>query len=130
MRFRLINSAPVSDGFCVDNIFIPPAGVWQFDFGFGAFPPDFQGQSNTSLENPDAPAVCFDVIQRPYLKGDADGNGIVTVSDAVYLINYIFSGGPAPSPLDAADADCNGIVTISDAVYLINYIFSGGPAPC
>ncbi|MGB5105229.1 MAG: PQQ-dependent sugar dehydrogenase [Candidatus Zixiibacteriota bacterium] len=62
--------------------------------------------------------------------GDADGNSIVTISDAVYLINYIFAGGPAPSPLSAGDSDCNGIVTISDAVYLINYIFSGGPAPC
>ncbi len=28
---------------------------------------------------------------------DADGNGIVTISDAVYMINYIFGGGPAPN---------------------------------
>ena len=26
--------------------------------------------------------------------GDADGNSIVTISDAVHLINYIFGGGP------------------------------------
>lgn len=65
-----------------------------------------------------------------YLCGDADGNALVTISDAVYTINYIFSGGPAPNPLAAGDADCNGLVTISDVVYLINYIFSGGPAPC
>ncbi len=62
--------------------------------------------------------------------GDADGNGIATISDAVYLINFIFAGGPAPNPLLNGDADCNSIVTISDAVYLINYIFAGGPAPC
>jgi hypothetical protein len=62
--------------------------------------------------------------------GDADGNGIVNISDAVYLISYIFSGGPPPDPLAAGDADCNGIVNISDAVYLISYIFGGGPAPC
>jgi hypothetical protein len=65
-----------------------------------------------------------------YLRGDADGNGFVNISDAVYLINYIFGGGPAPSPEAAGDADCNGFVNISDAVYLINYIFGGGPAPC
>ena len=59
--------------------------------------------------------------------GDADGNLIITISDAVYIINYIFSGGPTPCN---GDADCNCIITISDAVYLINYIFSGGPAPC
>jgi uncharacterized protein (TIGR02145 family) len=65
----------------------------------------------------------------PYVCGDADGNGIVNISDAVYLISYIFGGGPEPSPLLAGDADGNEIVNISDAVYLISYIFGGGPAP-
>ena len=130
MRFRLVNSAPVSDGFCVDNIFLPPAGNWQFDHGNGPYPPKFQGESNSSDLNPDAPAVCFDIVQRPYVKGDANGDGIVSVSDPVYLINFIFAGGAPPIHMEAGDVDCNGIVTISDAVYLINYIFTGGPAPC
>ncbi len=62
--------------------------------------------------------------------GDADDNDVVNISDAVRLINYIFSGGPAPLPLQSGDADCSGTVTISDAVYLINYIFGGGAVPC
>ncbi len=61
--------------------------------------------------------------------GDADNNGIITISDAVFLINYIFAGGPAPAQLCLGDADGNAIITISDAVFLINYIFAGGPAP-
>ncbi len=65
-----------------------------------------------------------------FVCGDADGNGMISISDAVFLINYIFAGGPAPSPVIRGDADCNGLVTISDAVYLINYIFAGGPQPC
>ncbi|MGB5139392.1 MAG: CHRD domain-containing protein, partial [Candidatus Zixiibacteriota bacterium] len=65
----------------------------------------------------------------PCFCGDADNTGIVTISDAVYLINYIFAGGPAPAQLCLGDADGNSIITISDAVYLINYIFAGGPAP-
>ncbi len=69
-------------------------------------------------------------LEPPYVCGDADNNDIVTISDAVYLISYIFGGGPAPDPLDAGDVDCNTIVTISDAVYLINYIFGGGAVPC
>jgi hypothetical protein len=64
------------------------------------------------------------------LCGDADGSESVDISDAVYLINYIFGGGPAPDPLLAGDANCDGAVDISDAVYLIAYIFSGGPEPC
>lgn len=66
----------------------------------------------------------------PFVCGDADGNGMISISDAVFLINYIFGGGPAPNPVIRGDADCNGLVTISDAVYLINYIFAGGPMPC
>ncbi len=65
-----------------------------------------------------------------YVCGDANGNGAISISDVVYLLNYIFSGGPAPNPVIAGDANCSGLVTISDAVYLINYIFSGGAAPC
>lgn len=61
--------------------------------------------------------------------GDADGNTIWNISDAVFLIAYIFGGGPAPDPLCLGDADGNGIVNISDAVYLISYIFGGGPEP-
>ncbi len=65
-----------------------------------------------------------------YRCGDADGTGIITISDAVRLINYIFAGAQAPSPIQAGDADCNGSINISDAVRLINYIFAGGMVPC
>ncbi len=66
-----------------------------------------------------------------YSVGDADNSGNYDISDAVYLIEYIFSGGPAPSPnaVGSGDVDCSGGVDISDAVYLIAYIFGGGPAP-
>ncbi len=62
--------------------------------------------------------------------GDADGSCGVSIGDAVYIINYIFGGGPAPMPCQAGDVDCSGAISISDAVYLINFIFGGGPAPC
>ena len=78
----------------------------------------------------DTLSVSITIIDPPYLCGDADNNDLISISDAVYLINYIFSGGPAPTPVESGDVDCNGIVTISDAVYLINYIFAGGAAPC
>jgi hypothetical protein len=78
----------------------------------------------------DTAAMTLTVVDPPFTCGDADHSFSVNISDAVYLIAYIFSGGPAPNPLDAGDVDCSGSVNISDAVYLISYIFSGGPAPC
>ncbi|MFH2056622.1 MAG: dockerin type I repeat-containing protein [bacterium] len=62
--------------------------------------------------------------------GDANGDAIVNITDAVYLIQYIFSGGAEPDPYESGDANCDSIVNITDAVYLISYIFSGGYPPC
>ncbi|MFH2056613.1 MAG: dockerin type I repeat-containing protein [bacterium] len=62
--------------------------------------------------------------------GDANGDAIVNITDAVYLIQYIFNDGPDPVSVEAGDANCDGIVNITDAVYLIQFIFNGGPAPC
>jgi hypothetical protein len=99
----------------------------------GACAPTFQGQATVSPTNPGidwAHAACFARIELAYICGDANNDATVNISDAVSLIAYIFSGGPAPSPLLAGDANCDGTVNISDAVYLIAYIFSGGSAPC
>jgi hypothetical protein len=62
-----------------------------------------------------------------YVRGDANGNGILNGIDVIYLVNY-FKGGPAPQPLQAGDANGNGQVNGLDVVYLINY-FKGGPPP-
>jgi hypothetical protein len=66
----------------------------------------------------------------PYVCGDADASGEVDIDDVVYLITYIFSGGPPPDPYESGDGDCSGDVDIDDVVWLINYIFAGGNAPC
>jgi hypothetical protein len=73
----------------------------------------------------------LDIMNRAeFVCGDADGGGDIDIADAVYLVNYIFSGGTAPGPLASGDADCDDGITIADVVYLVSYIFSGGPAPC
>jgi len=64
-----------------------------------------------------------------YICGDANSDGEVNVGDAVYLINHVFKGGPAPDPLEAGDANGDGQVNVGDAVYLISYVFKGGPGP-
>jgi len=65
-----------------------------------------------------------------YLCGDCNGDGLITVADVVYAINYLFKGGPVLKPLMSGDVNCDSKVTVADAVYLINYLFKGGPKPC
>lgn len=64
--------------------------------------------------------------------GDANDDGQVNVGDAVYLIAYIFKGGPAPQPHEICngDANCDCQPNVGDAVYIIGYVFKGGPPPC
>jgi outer membrane protein assembly factor BamB len=73
-------------------------------------------------------SACFD-SSPSFQRGDANGDGGIDIADVVYLINYLFTDGPAPQPLEAADANSDGVVDIADAVYLINYLFIDGPPP-
>jgi hypothetical protein len=61
--------------------------------------------------------------------GDANGDEAINVGDAVFIINYVFKGGPAPDPQCVGNANGDGEANVGDAVYLINYIFKGGSAP-
>jgi parallel beta-helix repeat protein len=65
-----------------------------------------------------------------FVCGDMNGDNDVDISDIVYLLQYIFTGGPAPVLLDAASVNCDGSIDIADIVYLIRYIFLGGDPPC
>jgi hypothetical protein len=69
-------------------------------------------------------------IQVIALIGDADNSGAIDISDAVYIVSYIFIDGSAPVPLEAGDSNCDSACDISDVVYLLAFIFQGGPAPC
>ncbi len=61
---------------------------------------------------------------KPCLGGDADGSGSVTISDAVYIINFIFAGGPTPATSCGGDADADGRVSVADAVAIVMQLFA------
>ncbi|MFH1686334.1 MAG: hypothetical protein ABIE70_02280 [bacterium] len=71
------------------------------------------------------------------LRADINHDGVgPDIGDLVYLVNYMFNGGPPPPCNDPSfgymEADVNGDGVgpdIGDLVYLVNYMFNGGPAP-
>jgi hypothetical protein len=69
-------------------------------------------------------------VEEPYNCGDVNHSGATDAGDVVYLISYLFRGGPAPCPLLLGDVNCTGTVDAGDVVYLISYLFRGGPNPC
>jgi hypothetical protein len=62
--------------------------------------------------------------------GDANDDGDVNVSDAIWIIDYIFIGSAPAALFYIADVNVDDVVNVSDAVYLINYVFRDGPEPC
>jgi hypothetical protein len=65
-----------------------------------------------------------------FRRGDADAKGgVPNITDGIFVLNYLFLGGPEPSCKEAADADNKGGINITDGIYILNYLFQGGPAP-
>jgi hypothetical protein len=65
----------------------------------------------------------------PVVCGDLNGDGDVDPGDIVYLLNYLFRGGPAPlCPVARADCNGDGNTSAGDIVSLISYLFKGCPA--
>ena len=70
---------------------------------------------------------------------DYDVGDNIDISDLVFLVDYMFTGGPAPECWEEANVDGSGPATppdegsddidISDLVYLVDYMFTGGPPP-
>jgi choice-of-anchor B domain-containing protein len=63
------------------------------------------------------------------LPGDVDQSGAVTASDIIYLVNYVFKGGPAPIDPNAADVNASCAITAADVIFLVNYVFKAGAVP-
>jgi len=71
----------------------------------------------------------YRVVGVQFLRSDSNNDGKGDLSDAVWTLNYLFTGGPAPRCLEAADANDIGTVDLSDPIYHLNFLFQGGPAP-
>lgn len=66
----------------------------------------------------------------PFLPGDCNGDGTVSIADLTYMIAFMFRGGPLPFAINTMDinGDCRG-PDIADLVALIEYLFQAGPPP-
>jgi len=88
------------------------------------------GLFNSALELQELRSISVKYTVSNYICGDFNGSENTDIDDIVYLIDYLFLGGPDPIPVDSGDIDCSGGADIDDVVYLINYLFQGGPLPC
>ncbi len=70
------------------------------------------------------------VVGGEFVRGDANGDGGVDLSDAVSIFGDLFLGQPAAASCrDALDTNDSGSVDISDGIFLLGSLFQGGPPP-
>ena len=60
-----------------------------------------------------------------FLRGDANRDFSVDISDPVFVLEALFGGGDLPPCMDAADANDDGAVDVADAVMMLNILFAG-----
>jgi hypothetical protein len=66
-----------------------------------------------------------------FIRGDCNGDGEATgsMTDAIFLLEYLFMGGGSPPCATACDADDTREVDIADPIFILVYQFLGGSPP-
>ena len=100
--------------------------------------PDFQIRFGIGLTDGSWQYCCWNIDditlkgyeQQPYICGDINGDCQgPNMADLIYLLDYIFFGGPPPPVIGTANVDGNNGTNIIDVIYLVAYMFEGGPEP-
>mgnify|MGYP001604995041 CR=1 FL=1 len=117
-RFDIAPGSDSSDGMIELQITTLSGKVWKKNLILYVVPRlvDFNPQTNGS---------CCNISQYDlYTPGDANGDERISLSDIIYLVNYVFKAGPEPLPFFlSGDMNGDGQVTLNDVIALVNYIF-------
>ena len=68
-------------------------------------------------------------LSNGFVRGDANTDTAVNLSDALAMLNVLFLGGQPPVLAAALDANADSQFGLVDPLYVLNYLFSGGTAP-
>jgi hypothetical protein len=75
------------------------------------------------------PDPCRPLVEPRFRRGDANSDCWVDLTDAVFVLLWLFQSGTRPLCEDAADADDSGRIELTDAILLLTFLFLGGDAP-
>ncbi len=89
----------------------------------------YEGQSGPALAEIVVTGQLAGEPRGSFVRGDADCDGTVNLSDAMLALLHLFQGGSNLCCAAAADADGNTGVNLTDGVFLLGFLFSAGSAP-
>ncbi len=62
-----------------------------------------------------------------FRRGDANVDGKTDIADPIFLLNFLFGGGPETTCREGTDTNDDARVDIADTIFVLNYLFAGGP---
>ncbi|MFQ5654462.1 MAG: FG-GAP-like repeat-containing protein [Planctomycetota bacterium] len=109
--------------------FIIPDGLYALeDPVTGDF--DEDGLPDLAFSSPylEVVSVYLNRLEGHFIRGDANRDQLVDVSDPVTILIYLFASGSLECE-DAADVNDSGSIDIGDAISLLTHLFVGGGPP-
>ena len=64
-----------------------------------------------------------------FIRGDANSDQQINLTDGIYTLNWLFAGAAAPGCLAALNTNGDDDVNLADPVALLNFLFGGGSDP-
>jgi parallel beta-helix repeat protein len=64
-----------------------------------------------------------------FRRGEATGDGMIDLADAIASLEHLFRGRPAPPCPKGLDVNDDGVLDLTDPVVLLRHLFLGGPPP-
>lgn len=74
------------------------------------------------------PRGCEVSAEARFIRGDANEDNEVNISDPIAVLGHLFLGEPITC-LDAGDFDDSGVVNLTDAVAILDFLFKAGVKP-
>lgn len=82
------------------------------------------GKYGIQVESEKGSAELADVFEYGFVRGDANSDTLIDVSDGVYIFRFLFEGDvPVPPCRDSADTNDDGRIDIADGINVLDSIF-------
>lgn len=103
------------------------SGAPEDDCNANGAPDDYDVASGSRDRNADGiPDECQVVL---FHRGDPSGDGMIDVSDPIFVFDFLFLGGRSSTCAESADANDDATIDISDGVFLLGFLFLGARDP-
>jgi hypothetical protein len=110
-----------------DSVF--PSGVVGNGLDIESFDADGDGRKDLFLSSRGGADRLLISVQRDFfIRGDANTDGLVDLSDALAALCHLFLGAPAKC-LDAVDTGDEGVLDVGDPLLTLRYLFLGVAPP-